>query len=52
MKDKDYEWDVTISFRVWAKDEDKAKEKIEDEIGWMDENIIKKQIWFKTSKED
>ena len=46
MKEKEFKWDVTISFRVLAENEDKAKEKVEEELEFLDQTNIEEEIWY------
>jgi len=52
MKEKEFKWDITISFKVLAENEDKAKKVIEEELEFLNQKLITEEIWFKISKED
>ena len=52
MKEKEFRWDVTLSFRVREDSEDNAKELIERELEWINHKYITGAVWYKKETEN
>ena len=50
MKEKVFRWDVTLGFEVKAKDKEKAKALIEEELEFINPAIVTDEIWFDVSE--
>ena len=49
-KDKVFKFDVTLGFEVSAKDKEKAKALIEEELEFINPAIVTDEIWFDVSE--
>ena len=51
-EEKEFRYDVTIGFKVKAKDKETAKAIIEEEIEFINPRLVTDEIWYFVSKED
>ena len=49
-KEKVFRWAVTFRFEVSAKDKEKAKALIEEELEFINPAIVTDEIWFDVSE--
>ena len=52
MKEKVFRWDVTLGFEVKAKDKEKAKALIEEELEFINPAIVTDEIWYDVSERE
>ena len=50
-EEKEFRYDVTIGFKVKAKDKETAKAIIEEEIEFINPRLVTDEIWYFVSKE-